>query len=257
MISLPDAIRSGFYARNQLQSRSWLISWSHQGRFRTGLRLAREIGGDRLLDYGCGDGTFLGLLATGGPAPRMAVGAELYPSVVEDCRARFDGCKNLHFELISDLERQAGGYDAIYCMEVFEHVTDPVSLLEEFDRLLAPGGCLVISVPIETGLPVVVKQIVRRVAGWRGIGHYPGTTAYTPGELVTSVRAGSAQHIHRPTFTRPDGTTFHDHKGFNWRALRELVRARFDLVREETSPVSWFGPQLGTQRWFVARKRGS
>jgi SAM-dependent methyltransferase len=187
----------------------------------------------------------------------MAVGAELYPSIVEDCRARFDGCESLQFTLISDLERQAGRYDAIYCMEVFEHVTDPASLLERFDRLLAPGGCLVISVPIETGLPVIVKQLVRRVAGWRGIGHYPGTTGYTPGELVKSVCAGSAQHVHRPTFTRPDGTTFHDHKGFNWRALRELVRARFDLVREETSPVGWFGPQFGTQRWFVARKRGS
>jgi SAM-dependent methyltransferase len=256
-MALIEAIRSGFYARNQLQSRSWLISWSHQGRFRTGLRLAREVGGDRLLDYGCGDGTFLGLLAAEGPGPRLAVGAELDPSIVEDCRARFDGCDNLHFVLISDLERQSSVYDAIYCMEVFEHVTDPVWLLEQFERLLAPGGSLVISVPIETGLPVVIKQIVRRVAGWRGIGHYPGTTGYTPGELARSVWAGSAQHIHRPTFTRPDGTTFHDHKGFNWRTLRTLVRARFDLVREATSPVSWLGPQLGTQRWFVARKRAS
>jgi SAM-dependent methyltransferase len=255
-MSLSDAIRSGFYARNQLQSRSWLISWSHQGRFRTGLRLAREVGGARLLDYGCGDGTFLGLLAAEGPAPHLAVGTELHASIVEDCRDRFHGCENLNFALIADLEHQASVYDAIYCMEVFEHVTDPVSLLAQFDRLLTPGGSLVISVPIETGLPVVAKQIVRRVAGWRGIGHYPGTTGYTTGELVRSVCARSAQHIQRPMFTRPDGTTFHDHKGFNWRTLRELVRARFDLVREETSPVSWLGPQLGTQRWFVARKRG-
>ena len=258
MTTLPDAIRSGYYARNQLESRSWLISWSHQGRFRTGLRLAREIGGTRLLDYGCGDGTFLGFLATASLAPQRAVGAELYPSIVEDCRARFAGCDTLHFVLISDLERsEQGSYDAIYCMEVFEHVTEPVPLLEQFNQLLSPGGSLVISVPIETGLPVVVKQLVRRVAGWRGIGHYPGTAGYTPVELVRSVVAGSAQHIPRPVYSRSDGTTFHDHKGFNWRALRELVRDRFDLVREETSPVAWLGPQLGTQRWFVARKRGS
>jgi hypothetical protein len=50
-------------------------------------------------------------------------------------------------------------------------------------------------------------------------------------------------------------TVFHDHKGFNWRVLRALVAARFELVRTLTSPFSWTGPQLGTQVWFVARRR--
>jgi SAM-dependent methyltransferase len=159
--------------------------------------------------------------------------------------------------LIEDLERPAhqGAYDAIYCMEVLEHVVDPAPLLDTFRRLLAPGGTLVISVPIETGIPVVVKQIVRRIAGWRGIGHYPGTMGYTTFELVRSVFAGSTQHITRPVLSREDGSTCHDHKGFNWRVLRGLVAADFDLVHESTSPVAWLGPQLGTQRWLIARKR--
>ena len=91
--------------------------------------------------------------------------------------------------LIEDLDRPAhqGAYDAIYCMEVLEHVVDPAPLLDTFRRLLAPGGTLVISVPIETGLPVVVKQMVRRIAGWRGVGHYPGTTGYTLPELLRSI----------------------------------------------------------------------
>ena len=37
--------------------------------------------------------------------------------------------------------------------------------------------------------------------------------------------------------------------------LRGLVGTEFDLVRESTSPVEWLGPQLGTQRWLIARKR--
>jgi hypothetical protein len=139
-------------------------------------------------------------------------------------------------------------------MEVFEHVVDPAPILGCLHRLLAPGGALVISVPIETGLPVIVKQLVRRVAGWRGIGHYPGTTGYTPIQLVRSVCAGSSQHIQRPVFSHQDGSQFHDHKGFNWRVLRMLIAERFDLVRQTTSPVGVLGPQLGTQRWFIARK---
>jgi SAM-dependent methyltransferase len=256
MSGLLDAVRAGFYAQKQINSRSRLIAWSHRGRFATGLRLAREIGGSRTLDYGCGDGTFLALLMNGQPAPRIAVGAELTPDIVADCRERFHAHKDLHFVLIDDLERTAhhGAYDAIYCMEVLEHVIDPAAMLQTFTRLLAPGGRLVISVPIETGIPVVVKQIVRRIAGWRGVGHYPGTTGYTLIELLRSIFAGSTQHIARPIITR-DGSASYDHKGFNWRMLRGLVGTEFDLVRESTSPVEWLGPQLGTQRWLIARKR--
>jgi SAM-dependent methyltransferase len=256
MSILMDAVRSGFYAQKQINSRSRLIAWSHRGRFATGIRLAREIGGTRTLDYGCGDGTFLAMVMDGEAAPRIAVGAEITSEIVNDCRERFKAQKGLHFMLIDDLERPAhqGAYDAIYCMEVLEHVVDPPAMLETFKRLLAPGGTLLISVPIETGIPVVVKQIVRRVAGWRGIGHYPGTTGYTVLELVRSVCARSTQHIVRPVHTRDDGSTFHDHKGFNWRLLRQMIGAEFDLVGESTSPFDWLGPQLGTQRWLIARK---
>src|SRR4029079_18788769 len=122
MSMLPDAVRAGFYAQKQINSRSRLIAWSHRGRFATGLRLARQGGGERTLDYGCGDGTFLGLLMNRQPAPRVAVGAELTTAIVADCRQRFKEQKGLHFVLIEDLERPAhqGSYDAIYCMEVLE-----------------------------------------------------------------------------------------------------------------------------------------
>src|SRR5262249_23603644 len=160
-------------------SRSTLISWSHRGRFATGLRLAQEVGSARVLDYGCGDGTFLAMLLDAESAearpsalrPRIevAVGAEIHRSIVDDCRQRFTGHARLQFDLVDDLnapDRQAS-FNTIFCMEVFEHVVEPAPILDRLHRLLVPGGSLVISVPIETGLPVVVKQVVRRVAGWR------------------------------------------------------------------------------------------
>jgi 2-polyprenyl-3-methyl-5-hydroxy-6-metoxy-1,4-benzoquinol methylase len=273
---LSDAVRTGYYARSQIFSRSRLIAWSHRGRFATGLAMVREVGGARVLDFGCGDGTFLALLLDGaskkalgsgltarGPdggsqagLPVEAIGAEIDASIVDGCRQRFEGQGALRFMLVSDLDRaeEQGRYDAIYCMEVLEHVVDPVPLLDQFHGLLAPGGTLVISVPIEIGLPVVVKQVVRRVAGWRGVEHYPGTTGYRPSELVRSIVAGATQHIVRPIHARADGSRFCDHKGFNWRVLRTRVRERFVSVRESTSPVAWLGPHLGTQRWLIARK---
>jgi SAM-dependent methyltransferase len=259
--ALLDAVRSGFYAKKQIHSRAALISWSHRGRLATGLRLAREVGGARVLDYGCGDGTFLAMLLASGDLPQaypqLAVGAEIHRTIVDDCRQRFARHHKLRFDLVDDLNRPdvQGSFDTIYCMEVFEHVVDPEPILDRLQRLLVPRGALVISVPIETGLPLIVKQAVRTAAGWRGIGHYPGTTGYTAMELLRSVFAGSTRHIQRPVFSHQDGGTFHDHKGFNWRVLRSLIEERFDLIQQTTSPVGALGPQLGTQRWFIARKK--
>jgi hypothetical protein len=110
-------------------------------------------------------------------------------------------------------------------------------------------------VPVETGLPLLLKQAARRVAGWRGIGDYPGTSPYTMAEYASSVVAGSRQHLKRPVYGMDGPTPFHDHKGFNWMALRTRLRQNFVIEETHASPVSWVGPHLATQVWFVMRKR--
>jgi SAM-dependent methyltransferase len=260
MTDVRDQIAGGYYARQQIHCGDPLIAWSHRRRFRRALVLARAFAGARVLDYGCGDGTFLGLLQTSDTPPARAVGAEIDPRIVNDCQRRFASIPGLGFVNAAALERpdQDGAYDSIFCMEVLEHVVDPARVLSSLRRLLRPGGTLVISVPVETGLPVVVKQLVRRLAGWRRIGHYPGTSTYSAREMLKSIFASSVPHVDRPVFRRDDGQVFHDHKGFNWRVVRAALAARFDLVSTSTSPFNWTGPHLGTQVWFVARraKRG-
>ena len=38
-------------------------------------------------------------------------------------------------------------FDAIMCVEVFEHIPDPLAAIDEFSRLLKPGGRLIITSP--------------------------------------------------------------------------------------------------------------
>jgi hypothetical protein len=140
-------------------------------------------------------------------------------------------------------------------MEVLEHVVALDTIVDRLWRLLADAGTLLVSVPVETGLPLLVKQAARRVAGWRGIGDYPGTSPYTWREYGKSVCAGERQHLTRPVHGTDGPTPFHDHKGFNWMALRARVRTRFVLDRTVASPLPWLGPHLATQVWFVLRKR--
>jgi SAM-dependent methyltransferase len=251
----PDlALRDGHYAAKQIFSRDRLVAWSHRRRFETGLDLARAFRGQRALDYGCGDGTFLAMLWATSDRPLEAVGAELDDGQVADCRARLGGRPGLTFETIASLDAPVhqARYDAVVCMEVLEHVVDLDTVVDRLFRLLAPAGTLLVSVPVETGLPLLVKQTVRQIAGWRGIGDYPGTSPYTLREYGASVFAGSSPHLARPVYG--GAIPFHDHKGFNWMALRDRLARRFTLERVVASPLPRLGPRLATQVWFVARK---
>jgi SAM-dependent methyltransferase len=253
---LRSAIEQGHYARKQILSRDRLVAWSHARRFETAVELARAFGGKKMLDYGCGDGTFLALTMMMPDAPSLAVGAELSSDAIDDCRLRYSDEPRLQFVRVGELDgrNHAGQYDAVFCMEVFEHVVDWEPELARLERLLAPDGTLIISVPVETGLPLLVKQTVRRIAGWRGIGHYPGTTSYSLRELAAGVVAGATQHVVRPVFNAGDGP-FYDHKGFNWMALKSRLQTQFEIARIVSSPFSWLGPHLATQVWFVLNIR--
>jgi SAM-dependent methyltransferase len=247
-------IRDGVYARKQVHSAAGMVAWSHARRFRAALALASDATGKRILDYGCGDGSFLAMLAAAGVAPREVLGVDVAQDLVEDCRKRLGGF-GITFLTLPELEsREPGTLDMIFCMEVLEHVPHVDEVLDRLHRLLAPGAQLVISVPVEIGLPLVVKQVARRIAGWRGIGDYPGTGTYRLSEWLPSLLAGSQQHIPRRLLENPDGSQFHDHKGFNWIAMRERLRTRFTIDRVLSSPFPWLPPHLGTQAWFVARK---
>ncbi len=245
----------GHYAKKQLFSPSRLIAWSHRRRFETGVRLAKSLAGKTVLDLGCGDGTFLALLMNGDSAPKQAIGAEISSGLVDDCKKRLGHIPRLDFVRTDELDDAAHQhcYDGLFCMEVMEHVVDVVPIITQMHNLLAPGGTLVLSVPVETGPPVLVKQMARRIAGWRGVGDYPGTAPYTLREFAVSMFPGPRQHVVRPLHRDDNGTEFHDHKGFNWMLLKKRISEQFTIERVLTSPIRWLPPQLGSQVWFIAR----
>lgn len=53
-------------------------------------------------------------------------------------------------DIISDITaipEPDGSFDAIMCIEVFEHLPEPIKAIKEFSRLLRPGGHLIITAP--------------------------------------------------------------------------------------------------------------
>ncbi len=251
------ALQKGHFAEKQIFGRNPIISWSHKRRFRVAFDLARPFAGKKVLDYGCGDATFLALLMEGRCPPGLAVGAERDPRVVEDCRERFAEVPALSFIALGGPEQAEHRYryDAVFCMEVLEHALDVDAVLRDLDHFLAPSGTLIVSVPVEMGIPLVIKQTGRRLAGLQGIGGYVRHSGYSWREMMTAVFAGARTEVPRIIHTEADGRGFYDHKGFNWMAMRDRISARFGLQQTLGSPFRWLTPHLSSQAWLIARKR--
>jgi 2-polyprenyl-3-methyl-5-hydroxy-6-metoxy-1,4-benzoquinol methylase len=245
-----DAVAAGHYYRKQLGCKSKIIAWSHRSRFRVGLGL---IGSSvpKLLDYGCGDGTFLAMAAD---RIRQGCGADLAAGQTDDCRERLASFANLRFCTVSDLGNGThdGAYDVVTCMETLEHCTVPIVevVLRDLARLVSPGGRVIISVPIEIGPTFLLKTIVRRLAAWRGLSDYRYYESYTLRDTVRMVLAGRTTVLDRPVYGGA-GESFHSHYGFNWRALREQVSDHLAIERTLFSPLGILGGWVSSQAWFV------
>jgi len=53
---------------------------------------------------------------------------------------------------IASVPVEDGSFDAVLCSEVLEHVADPVKVVQEFARILKPGGTLFLSAPLGSGI---------------------------------------------------------------------------------------------------------
>lgn len=247
------AVAHGHYAKKQLDCRSRIIRWSHAARFRLAVKLVGTDAGGRLLDYGCGDGTFLGFVADRFAA---CVGTDTDADQLGDCRVRFAAFPNVHFCLVDKLaaSEHAHAYAVVTCMETLEHCLDPVveTVLADLGRLCAPGGTIVISVPIETGPVFFIKYLVRKLAALRGLSNYGYYEVYSFRDAWRMVFATERTSLARPAYGSPD-SAYHSHYGFNWRRLRATVGRALVVNRTLFSPAGLLGGWCSSQVWFVCR----
>jgi SAM-dependent methyltransferase len=231
------------------------VAWTHRSRFDLARRLVAAGEGGRLLDYGCGDGTFVAMVHAGFVETQ---GVDVEPDQVAACRERLGDLPGVRFAMTSDLgAADTGAWDVVTCMEVLEHCLEPERrrIVGELGRLCAPGGRIVISVPIETGPSLLGKQFFRALAGLRGLGDYAHRERYSPLELLRGM-AGIA--VPRVVF-RGQGTTgpfeYYGHKGFEWRDVQREIADRLVIEQRTFSPLPWAGATLNSQAWFVCRPK--
>lgn len=112
---------------------------------------------DRVLDLGCGEGTFTALAAQTGV--QSVIGADVAEAALRRARAAHP---ELNFELVpfdGPLPFADGAFDLVWASEVIEHIADTARWLSEVRRVLAPGGRLLLTTPAHGRLRLLVDGI--------------------------------------------------------------------------------------------------
>lgn len=125
-----------------------------------------DLTGTTWLDAGCGAGTLSRWLAERGC---QVLGVDAAPEMVRMAAQLTEGqhgpmCPRfVCIETIARLDLDARSLDGVLCSSVLEYVPDPSECLQEFARVLKPGGMLLVSVPNHHSIVRKAQVSCRRI----------------------------------------------------------------------------------------------
>lgn len=121
------------------------------GYFRAVRELTLHAGlaaGARAIEIGCGEGFSTQRIARLLPAGVDLEASEYVADMVPRAAANNPGVI-ITQESIYETKHADDSFDLVFLLEVLEHLDYPDDALREIDRILRPGGCLVLGVPRE------------------------------------------------------------------------------------------------------------
>ena len=139
----------------------------------------------KILDLGCGRGHITAQIHQYLPASEVS-GLDLSLSAVEAAKETYEG---IDFVVASAYSPPycPEYFDVVVCNNIWEHVPDPLRLLEAVNGVLAPGGYLLVSTPSRYRLGNLIRVLFGRPVKLISKHH---VTEYTVGQVVEQLRFG-------------------------------------------------------------------
>jgi SAM-dependent methyltransferase len=185
----------------------WAIRWIEGRRLKAIRSLAQVSPADRVIEVGCGGGHVLRLF----PDCELT-GVDVSGEMLRKASRNLEGYRvTLLKGELHQLNLPEGGFDRVICTEVLEHVVDPEQLLSQMNRLLKPGGRIVVTLPND---PLVngLKTAIRA----------SGMSLFPPFRRI----AWGGDHYHLHVWSIPE--------------MRALLSRHFLLQRERFAPHAMF-----------------
>ncbi len=219
------------FLRRELEART---SQTHSGS-ETQARGARL----RLLDVGCDQGRLILFFP---PAGVDFFGIDVSRSRMETARQR--GYAALVRQDLNDsLPFRSGAFDIVVCSHVLEHFPDPAAMVAEVERVLAPGGFLVVGVPITMWFTRLLRKHL-----------VPLFNSRKRADILAS------QHGHSTFFTIPSlrrllvNFAIQDIRGFRFFSSRHLPLENWRWFYRLNTAWGRLFPRLTSEVNVIARK---
>ncbi|MDJ1183665.1 class I SAM-dependent methyltransferase [Roseofilum casamattae] len=236
------------YSERLLQQGNTLTRVAHRSRFQAVLNVLGDRKYSRALDYGCGDGWLLRVAYEQG-AIESGFGIDIAPEMIAASQETLKDIPGFQLGFPPDTTTLISpqSLDLVFCTETLEHVCDPEAVLDTVLPLCQPNATLVISVPIEVGPSLLVKQTGRYLANLKG-GY--GYERYTPSELFSAAILWDCKSF--PS-SHADRLSYRAHKGFDYRDLEALLQEKIAVEKKLFSPFPMMGSLFNSTAIWVGK----
>ncbi len=165
----------------------------HKRRFEEVGRIIEPTGG-KLLDIGCADGVFTKVILDKSKADKI-IGIDVLKTSINWARKHWKKKRKMIFKIgdAHSLKFENNTFDAVFAIEVLEHVYEPKKVLKEIKRVLKRDGYAIFLVPAESLLFKIVWYFWTKNRGkiWKGTHLH----AYSNSYLVELVKNAGFEKI--------------------------------------------------------------
>jgi len=118
------------------------------------LEFCKVSNGEIVLDVGCGNGSLINAINKKGDI--QAYGIDISPNMISECRKRYSDI-TFNTSTGEKLDFSKNNFDVITICCVLHHLNNPQKFFEEAQRVLKPGGVLIVGDP---WFPFGVRHLV-------------------------------------------------------------------------------------------------